>query len=53
MCIDYIANTLKFYTRALSILGFWYLRRWGPGTNPHWILRDNCIVIIPILQMIK
>ena len=35
------ANTTSFYIRDLSICGFWYEE--GPGTNPLWIPRGNCV----------
>lgn len=42
----------EIYTKDLSILGFCI---WGVGSwnQPRWILRDNCIVILPVLHMIK
>ena len=35
------AKATPFYIRDLHICGFWYPG--GPGTNPPWILKNNCI----------
>lgn len=44
MCRLY-TNIIWFYIRDLNNHGFWYLRG-GPGNNPIWVTRDDCIIIL-------
>lgn len=49
LCFSYIkcrsyANIIPFYVKTWAFKDFIILR--GPGTNPPWILRDNCLYII-------